>query len=107
MKPSNASWPIADEVSRVVQDAFSHDLDLGLLGGSGIGANPRGVTGRAEEITGETLTAAVAAAVADIGEAGGQATHVALSPTAAATEAAREGSDGPGVPAGHEGPTGP
>lgn len=90
----DADWPIADEVSRVVQDAFSHDLDLGLLGGTGAGANPLGVSGRADEATGSTLTAAIAAAVSEIGEAGGRATHVALSPTEAATEAAREGSDG-------------
>jgi len=89
----DADWPIADEVSRVVQDAFSRDLDLGLLGGTGAGANPLGVTGRADEAVEATLTAAVAAAVSDIGESGWRATHVALSPTTA-TEAAREGSDG-------------
>ena len=65
-----------------------------LLGGSGTGADPLGVIGRADESSGATLTTAVAAAVSEIGEAGGHATHLALSPTAAATEAAREGSDG-------------
>ncbi len=90
----DADWPIADEVARVVQDAFSRDLDLGLLIGTGAGANPLGVVGRASEVTAASLVGAVAAAVAEIGEDGGRPTHLALSPTAAATEAAREGNDG-------------
>lgn len=43
---------------------------------------------------GASLTAAVAAAIADIGEDGGTPTHLALNPTDAATEVTREATDG-------------
>ncbi|MER7073231.1 phage major capsid protein [Terrabacter sp. NPDC000476] len=90
----DATFPIAEEVQRVVRDAFSHDLDLGLLYGDGTGANPLGVVARAIEATGATLVGAIAAAKGEIGDSGGQATHVALSPSTAAAEEGRAGSDG-------------
>jgi len=43
---------------------------------------------------GTDLVEAVADAIADIGEAGGQATHLVLSPRAALTEASRPANDG-------------
>lgn len=80
---------LTDEVRRVVRDAFSTDLDDGLLNGDGLGANPTGVLGRATEVTAPTLTEAIGEALAEMGEAGGTPTHVAMSPTDAVVEATR------------------
>lgn len=80
---------LTEEVTRVVRDAFSADLDSGLLHGTGAGATPTGVLSRAADVTGPTLTAAIAAAMADMGEAGGTPSHVALSPSDAIAEATR------------------
>jgi len=85
----DSTLSLSDEVSRIVRDAFSADLDDGLLTGDGTGSTPVGVLGRAEEITGPTLTEAIGEAMADMGEAGGTPSHVALSPTAAVAEATR------------------
>lgn len=85
---------LTDEVRRVVVDAFSSDLDDGLLNGDGLGANPTGILGRAAEVTAPTLTEAIGEALAEMGEVGGNPTHVALSPTAAVAEATRTDSQG-------------
>ena len=83
-------------MSRLVRDAFSTDLDDGLLNGDGTANTPTGVLSRAEEVTGPTLTEAVGEALADMGEVGGTPTHLALSPTAAVAEATRtDGQDRP------------
>ena len=87
-------FDLQNEVTRAVQGAFSHTLDDGLLNGSGTPPSPKGVLGRATVTDGPTLTGAVAAAVGEIGEAGGSASHVALSPTTYAAELAREGDQG-------------
>jgi HK97 family phage major capsid protein len=87
---------LTEEVRRVVVDAFSGDLDAGLLNGDGLGANPTGVLGRAPEVTGPSLTEAIGVALAEMGEAGGSPTHVAISPTTAVEEATR--TDGQGRP---------
>jgi HK97 family phage major capsid protein len=90
---AGTAWP-QSETARVIQDAFSHDLDAGLINGDGQPPNPTGVLGVADAVTADALVPAAAAALAAIGEAGGQASHLALSPTAYATEAARTGNDG-------------
>ncbi len=87
---------LTEEVRRVVRDAFSTDLDDGLLNGDGTLNTPTGVLSRAAEVTGPTLTEAIGVALAEMGEAGGNPTHVALSPTEAVEEATR--TDGQGRP---------
>ncbi len=70
-------------------------MDNGLLTGTGdVNNQPTGVVGVAAASTGATLWAAAADAIGDLGEAGGGATTIALGAAAAATEAARTGSDG-------------
>lgn len=85
----DATLSLSDEVSRVVRDAFSGDLDAGLLLGDGTGNTPNGVLARAAEVTGPTLTEAIGEALAAMGEAGGTPTHLAMSPTDAVAEATR------------------
>jgi HK97 family phage major capsid protein len=87
---------LTDEVSRVVRDAFSGDLDSGLLNGDGTLNTPTGVLARAAQVSGPTLTEAIGVALAEMGEAGGTPTHVAMSPTDAVAEATR--TDGQGRP---------
>lgn len=82
------------EVERVVRDAFSTDLDSGLLYGDGTANTPVGVMGRAVEVTGPTLTEGIGVAMAEMGEAGGTPTHIALSPTDAVAEATRTDDQG-------------
>jgi hypothetical protein len=72
------------EVSRVVQGAFSRDLDDALISGDGSDATPTGVLNIADEVSGPTLIAAIA--VGEIGEAGGSPSYIALSPMTAAIE---------------------
>jgi HK97 family phage major capsid protein len=91
---------LTGEVRRLVVDAFSVDLDDGLLNGDGLGANPAGVLDRATEVVAPTLTEGIGEAMAEMGEAGGVPTHVAMSPTTAVEEATR--TDGQGRPL-HEG----
>ena len=57
-------------------------MDLGLLRGSGNAPEPNGIIDQAEAVTGPTLIAAAGAGIAAIGEKGGQADTIALSPTA-------------------------
>jgi HK97 family phage major capsid protein len=87
---------LAEEVTRVVRDAFSGDLDSGLLNGDGTLNTPTGVLARAAQVSGPTLTEAIGVALAEMGEAGGTPTHVAMSPTDAVAEATR--TDGQGRP---------
>jgi HK97 family phage major capsid protein len=67
----DTTLPLAEELGRVVKDAFSGDLDDGLLNGDGTANTPNGVLTRATEVTGATLTEGIGAALAAIGEAGG------------------------------------
>jgi hypothetical protein len=61
-------WSPQSETARIVQDSFSADLDDGLTNGNGTAPAPQGVLGVATASTGTTLVAAVADAMADIGE---------------------------------------
>jgi HK97 family phage major capsid protein len=85
---------LTEEVRRVVVDAFSGDLDDGLIHGDGTLNTPTGVLARAADVTGPTLTEAIGVAMAEMGEAGGNPTHVAMSPTAAVDEATRTDTQG-------------
>jgi HK97 family phage major capsid protein len=82
---SDASVNITTWISDALRDSLSRDLDLGILRGSGV-PEPDGVIDQAEEVSGPTLIDAVGAGIAAIGEKGGTANTVALSPTAYAAE---------------------
>jgi HK97 family phage major capsid protein len=90
---SDATVNITSWVTTGLTDSLSRDLDLGLLGGTG-GAQPEGVIDQADAVTGATLIAAVGAAIAAIGEAGGRTDTVAMSPTAYAAELTATDVDG-------------
>lgn len=81
----DASVNITSWVTGALSDSLSRDLDLGLLRGSGH-PEPDGIIDQAEAVSGPTLIAAASAAIAAIGEAGGSANTIALSPTAYAAE---------------------
>ncbi len=86
---ADAAVNITTWVGGALADSLSRDLDLGVLGGGGPPA-PTGVLGQADEVAGTTLTAATGTAIAEIGEAGGQANTIAMRPTAYAAELTRE-----------------
>ena len=90
----DTTQPLTNEVTRVVREAFSADLDGGLLNGDGTGASPSGVLSRAAEVTWATLTDGIGAGLAEMGEAGGAPAHVAMSPTDAVAEATRTDDQG-------------
>jgi Phage capsid family len=90
---SDASVNITGWVSTALTDSLSRDLDVGLLTGSGA-PEPDGIIDQADEVSGATLTAAAGAAIAAIGEAGGAADTIALSPTAYVEELTATDSNG-------------
>jgi hypothetical protein len=85
---SDAAVNITAWVHDALADSLSRDLDLGLLGGSGK-PEPDGIIAQADEVSGPTLIAAAGAGIAAIGEAGGTADTIAMSPTAYAAELTR------------------
>jgi HK97 family phage major capsid protein len=82
---ADAAVNITTWVTGALTDSLSRDLDLGLLNGSGR-PEPDGIIDQADEVAGPTLIAAAGAAIAAIGEKGGSADTVALSPTDYAAE---------------------
>ena len=82
---SDASVNVTGWVGGALGDSLSRDMDLGLLQGAG-GSEPTGIIAQAEAVPGATLLAAAGAGIAAIGEKGGQADTIALSPTAYADE---------------------
>ena len=89
----DSSVNITSWVTGALSESLSRDLDLGLLRGTG-DPEPDGIIDQAEEVSGPTLIAAASAAIAAIGEAGGQADTIALSPTAYAAEMSATDSTG-------------
>ena len=88
---ADASVNITSWVNSALADSLSRDLDLGILTGGG-DPEPAGIIDQADEVAGPDLIAATGAAIAGIGEAGGQADTIAMSPTAYAAElTARDG----------------
>lgn len=82
---SDASINLTGELTTILRDSLSRDLDLGLLLGRGAAQNePIGVVGVAAEAAGEDLLAAVAVARGQIGDQGGTPSTIALSATALA-----------------------
>ena len=84
---------IANQLSTVLQDSLSRDLDLGLLNGAGP-PEPVGVISVAPEAAGADLLTAVAAAKGAIDDAGGLADTLAASGTLLAATNAAVGNDG-------------
>ncbi len=82
---ADATVNVTAWVNTALTDSLSRDMDLGLLGGAG-GAEPEGIIDQAEAVSGPTLIAAAGAGIAAIGERGGQADTIALSPTAYVAE---------------------
>jgi HK97 family phage major capsid protein len=90
----DTSFGIVAALGDAVRDSMGPELDDGLLNGNGTAPQPIGVIGLAPAVDGTTLRDATFNAVAEIGEDGGVADTIAMSPTAVAAEASREGSDG-------------
>ena len=86
---SDAAVNITSWVSGALADSLSRDLDTGLLQGTG-SPQPDGIIAQADAVSGPTLIGAAGAAIAAIGEAGGAASTIAMSPTAYAAELTRE-----------------
>jgi HK97 family phage major capsid protein len=82
---SDASVNITTWVGTALTDSLSRDLDQGLLGGTG-SPQPDGIIAQAAAVTGASLIEATGKAMAAIGEAGGTADTIALSPTAYVAE---------------------
>ena len=85
---SDSAVNITAWVGDALADSLSRDLDLGLLRGTGT-PQPDGIIAQAAAVSGASLIAASGAGIAAIGEAGGIADTIALSPTAYAAELTR------------------
>jgi HK97 family phage major capsid protein len=90
---ADAAVNITAWVGTALADSLSRDLDLGLLNGSGK-PEPDGIIAQADEVSGATLIAAAGAGIAAIGEAGGTADTIAMSPTMYAAELTARDADG-------------
>ena len=90
---SDAAVNITSWVSAALADSLSRDLDLGILNGTGQ-PQPDGIVAQADPVSGTSLTDTAGAAIAAIGEAGGTASTIALSPTAYAAELTAKDSQG-------------
>ena len=82
---SDAAVNITTWVTGALANSLSRDLDLGLLNGTG-SPQPDGIIAQADAVDGPSLIGAAGAAIAAIGEAGGQASTIAMSPTTYAAE---------------------
>ncbi len=82
---TDTAYNVTANLSTVLTDSLSRDLDLGILNGAGAPA-PVGVTTIAPVTAGTALLAATAAAKGSIADAGGTATHLAINGTRLAAE---------------------
>lgn len=82
---SDSSVNVTQWVSSVIRDSLSRDIDQGILRGTGA-PQPDGLIAQCPVTAGPSLISAVGAAIAEVGEAGGQVNTLALSPTAFAAE---------------------
>ena len=86
----DASFNIAAALGAVIADRLGVQLDEGVIHGGGDPEDsPVGVWGFAPAVPDAPLWPGIWSAVGDLGDAGGQATHVALKPSTWAAEAAR------------------
>ena len=76
----DSDFPLTQQVSQTIVDTFSNKLDRDLLGAAGPAPLPTGILSVAAEVTAADWQLAAVAAKAQIATAGGQASHIALSP---------------------------
>jgi HK97 family phage major capsid protein len=76
----DSSFPLTAQITQVLQDTFSHKLDLDLIGAAGPAPVPTGILSVASASDGADLELAAVQGKADIGTSGGTASHIALSP---------------------------
>ena len=87
----DADWPISAQTEQVIEDTFSAKLERDFISGAGPHPTPLGILNVASEVTGADLELAAVAAKAQIGERGGEANSIAMSPTLIGTlESARD-----------------
>ena len=86
----DAAFNIASALGDVIRDRLGVQLDDGVIRGGGDPEDsPVGVWGIAPAVDNGPLWPGIWSAVGSLGDAGGQATHVALRPSTWAAEAAR------------------
>jgi HK97 family phage major capsid protein len=76
----DTSYPVTQQTEIAIQERFSSKLDRDLVGAAGPSPIPNGLLSVATASDGTDLLLAAVKAKADIGQSGGTATHVALSP---------------------------
>lgn len=76
----DSSFPLTASVSQAINDTFSSKLDRDLVGAAGPAPIPTGILSVATASDGTDLHAAAVKAKADIGQSGGTATNIAMSP---------------------------
>jgi HK97 family phage major capsid protein len=76
----DATYPVTAETEQILVDTFSHKLDKDLIGAAGPAPVPTGILSVAAASDGADLELAAVKAKADIGGAGGIASHIAMSP---------------------------
>jgi HK97 family phage major capsid protein len=87
----DGDFPLTAQVSQVLVDTFSNKLDRDMIGAAGPAPIPAGILSVAAEVTAADWELAAIAAKAQMGTAGGTATHIAFSPAVLGTiEAARD-----------------
>ncbi len=85
----DATFNVTQQTEQILRDTFSAKLDRDLVAGDGQGATPEGVLTAAPEVAGPDLWSAAVEAKGELGTAGGQPSHIALSPALAAAEEGR------------------
>ena len=77
----DSDWPLTTQVGQVLTDTFSNKLDRDLIGAAGPMPTPTGILAVAPEVTAADWELAAIAAKAQMGQAGGIASHICVSPT--------------------------
>jgi HK97 family phage major capsid protein len=76
----DSDFPLTASVTQVIQDTFSHKLDLDLIGAAGPAPVPTGILSVAAAADGSDLYLAAVSGKSAIGQSGGTADSIALSP---------------------------
>lgn len=76
----DGDFPLTAQVSTVLTDTFSNKLDRDLIGAAGPHPIPTGILSAAPEVTAADWELAAIAAKAEMGTAGGTASHITLNP---------------------------
>jgi HK97 family phage major capsid protein len=88
---SDTDYPLTASVQQVIEDKFSNKLERDFIGAAGPFPVPTGILAVAAEVAGADLELAAVSAKAQIGENGGEADSIAMSPTLIGTlESARD-----------------